>query len=220
MGKLYVIGIGPGGLEHMTLRAKDAIEESNIIIGYNKYIDMIKPIVEDKELFSTGMRGEESRCRKALELSKENNIVALISTGDSGIYGMAGLILQMKEDENVEIIPGVTASSAAGSVVGAPLMHDNCNISLSDLMTPYDLIKKRVRNAADADMVISLYNPRSKGRPHYLRDAIEIIKEYRELNTPVAVVRHALREGQEYKLFTLENFSSIRRNRRIRFRKF
>ncbi|WP_195988783.1 precorrin-3B C(17)-methyltransferase [Clostridium sp. D53t1_180928_C8] len=206
MGKLYVIGIGPGGLEHMTLRAKEAIEESNIIVGYNKYIDMIKPLVEDKELFSTGMRGEESRCRKALELSKENNIVALISTGDSGIYGMAGLILQMKENENVEIIPGVTASSAAGSVVGAPLMHDNCNISLSDLMTPYHLIKKRVRNAADADMIISLYNPRSKGRPHYLREVIEIIKEYRELSTPVAVVRHALREGQDYKLFTLENF--------------
>ena len=206
MGKLYVIGIGTGGLEHMTLRAKEAIEESNIIVGYNKYIDMINPLVEDKELFSTGMRGEESRCRKALELSKENNIVALISTGDSGIYGMAGLILQMKENENVEIIPGVTASSAAGSVVGAPLMHDNCNISLSDLMTPYNLIKKRVRNAADADMIISLYNPRSKGRPHYLREAIEIIKEYRKLSTPVAVVRHALRDGQEYKLFTLENF--------------
>lgn len=206
MGKLYVIGIGPGGLEHMTLKAKQAIEESNIVVGYNKYIDMIKPLVEDKELFSTGMRGEEARCRKALELSKENNTVALISTGDSGIYGMAGLILQMQEGESVEIIPGVTASSAAGSVIGAPLMHDNCNISLSDLMTPYDLIKKRVRNAADADMIISLYNPRSKGRPHYLREAIEIIKEYRELNTPVAVVRHALRDGQEYKLFTLENF--------------
>ena len=206
MGKLYVIGIGPGGLEHMTLKAKQAIEESNIIVGYNKYIDMIKPLVEDKELFSTGMRGEEARCRKALELANENNTVALISTGDSGIYGMAGLILQMQEDESVEIISGVTASSAAGSVIGAPLMHDNCNISLSDLMTPYDLIKKRVRNAADADMIISLYNPRSKGRPHYLREAIEIIKEYRELNTPVAVVRHALRDGQEYKLFTLENF--------------
>ena len=206
MGKLYVIGIGPGGLEQMTLKAKQAIEESNIVVGYNKYIDMIKPLLEDKELFSTGMRGEEARCRKALELSKENNTVALISTGDSGIYGMAGLILQMQEDESVEIIPGVTASSAAGSVIGAPLMHDNCNISLSDLMTPYDLIKKRVRNAADADMIISLYNPRSKGRPHYLREAIEIIKEYRELNTPVAVVRHALRDGQEYKLFTLENF--------------
>lgn len=206
MGKLYVIGIGPGGLEHMTLKAKEAIEESNIIVGYNKYIDMIKPLVENKELFSTGMRGEEARCKKALELSKDN-IVALISTGDSGIYGMAGLILQMQSDEEVQIIPGVTASSAAGSVIGAPLMHDNCNISLSDLMTPYDLIKKRVRNAADADMIISLYNPRSKGRPHYLKEAIEIIKEYRELNTPVAVVRHALREGQEYKLFTLENFN-------------
>lgn len=206
MGKLYVIGIGPGGLEHMTLRAKEAIEECNIVVGYNKYIDMIKPLVEDKELFSTGMRGEEARCRKALELSRENNTVALISTGDSGIYGMAGLILQMQEDESVEIIPGVTASSAAGSVIGAPLMHDNCNISLSDLMTPYDLIKKRVRNAADADMIISLYNPRSKGRPHYLREAIEIIKEYRELDTPVAVVRHALRDGQEFRMFTLENF--------------
>lgn len=206
MGKLYVIGIGPGGLEHMTLRAKEAIEESNIVVGYNKYIDMIKPLVENKELFSTGMRGEEARCRKALELSKEDNTVALISTGDSGIYGMAGLILQMQKDENVEIITGVTASSAAGSVVGAPLMHDNCNISLSDLMTPYELIKKRVRNVADADMIISLYNPRSKGRPHYLREAIEIIKEYRDLNTPVAVVRHALRDGQEYKLFNLENF--------------
>lgn len=205
MGKLYVIGIGPGGLEHMTLRAKEAIEESNIVVGYNKYIDMIKPLVDNKELYSTGMRGEEARCRKALELSKDNT-VALISTGDSGIYGMAGLILQMQNNEEVEVIPGVTASSAAGSVIGAPLMHDNCNISLSDLMTPYELIKKRVRNAADSDMIISLYNPRSKGRPHYLKEAIEIIKEYRQLNTPVAVVRNALRDGQEYKLFTLENF--------------
>ena len=205
MGKLYVIGIGPGGLDHMTLRAKEAIDECNIVIGYNKYIDMIKPLVENKELFSTGMRGEEARCKKALELSKDNT-VALISTGDSGIYGMAGLILQMQNDEVVEVIPGVTASSAAGSVIGAPLMHDNCNISLSDLMTPYDLIKKRVRNAADADMIISLYNPRSKGRPHYLREAIEIIKEYRSLDTPVAVVRHALRDGQEVRMFTLENF--------------
>ena len=205
MGKLYVVGIGPGGLEHMTLKAREVIEKCNIIVGYNKYIDMIKPLVENKEIFSTGMRGEEARCRKALELSKDKN-VAIISTGDSGIYGMAGLILQMQNDEEVEVIPGITASSAAGSVIGAPLMHDNCNISLSDLMTPYDLIKKRVRNAADSDMIISLYNPRSKGRPHYLREAIEIIKEYRKLDTPVAVVRHALRDGQEFRMFTLENF--------------
>lgn len=206
MGKLYVVGIGPGSLSHMTLKAKESIEESNIIVGYTKYIDMIKPLIEDKEIFATGMRGEEERCKRALQLAKEGNIVSIISTGDSGIYGMAGLVLQMRADENVEVIPGVTASSAAGSVIGAPLMHDNCNISLSDLMTPYELIKKRVKNAAEADMIISLYNPRSKGRPNYLRECIEIIKEYRELSTPVAVVRHALREGESFTFFNLENF--------------
>lgn len=205
MGKLYVIGIGPGGLDHMTIMAKKAIEESEVIVGYTKYIDMIKTMIEGKKVFSTGMRGEEERCREALRLSKEK-IVALISTGDSGIYGMAGLILELMDDEDVEIIPGLTASSAAGSVLGAPLMHDNCNISLSDLMTPYELIKKRVRNAADGDFIISLYNPRSKGRPHYLKECVDIIRDYREKDTPIAVVRHALRDGQDVKLFTLENF--------------
>jgi len=205
MGKLYVIGIGPGGLDHMTIMAKKAIEESEVVVGYIKYIDMIKPMLEGKEVFSTGMRGEEQRCREALRLSKDK-IVALVSTGDSGIYGMAGLVLELMQDEDVEIIPGLTASSAAGSILGAPLMHDNCNISLSDLMTPYDLIKKRVENAADADFIISLYNPRSKGRPHYLKECIDIIRKYRKDDTPIAVVRHALREGQEVRLFTLENF--------------
>lgn len=202
MGKLYVIGIGPGGLDHITVKAMRAIEESNIIVGYTKYISMIKPLIENKEVFSTGMRGEEERCREALRLSRDN-IVSLVSTGDSGIYGMAGLILEMKSDENVEIIPGITASSAAGSVVGAPLMHDNCNISLSDLMTPYEEIKKRIKLASEGDFVISLYNPRSKGRPHYLREAIDIIKEYRSDNVPVAIVRHALRDGEETILCTL-----------------
>ena len=195
MGKLYVIGIGPGGLDEMTLRAVKAIEESDIIVGYTKYIEMVKDLIKDKEIFKTGMRGEEERCREALELSKDKK-VALISTGDSGIYGMAGLILEMRKDENVEIIPGITASSAAGSVLGAPLMHDNCNISLSDLMTPYEDIKKRVRFAAEGDFVISLYNPKSKGRPHYLRECVDIIKEFRGEETPIAVVRNALREGE------------------------
>lgn len=205
MGKLYVIGIGPGGLDHMTLKAKEAIEKSEVIVGYTKYIDMIKPLIEDKEVFMTGMRGEEARCKEALRLSKDKD-VALVSTGDSGIYGMAGLILELREDEDVEVIPGLTASSAAGSVIGAPLMHDNCNISLSDLMTPYELIKKRVKMAADGDFIISLYNPRSKGRANYLRECIDIIREFRDDNTPVAVVRHALREGQEVKLFNIGNF--------------
>ena len=206
MGKLYVIGIGPGGLDEMTLRAVKAIEESDIIVGYTKYIEMVKDLIKDKEIFKTGMRGEEERCREALELSKDKK-VALISTGDSGIYGMAGLILEMRKDENVEIIPGITASSAAGSVLGAPLMHDNCNISLSDLMTPYEDIKKRVRLAAEGDFVISLYNPKSKGRPHYLRECVDIIKEFRGEETPIAVVRNALREGESKEIFTLKYFN-------------
>ncbi|MFT8349860.1 precorrin-3B C(17)-methyltransferase [Clostridium saccharoperbutylacetonicum] len=205
MGKLRVIGIGPGSIENMSLRALKAIEDSEVIVGYNKYIDMIKDLVKDKELYSTGMRGEEARCKEALKLCKDKN-VALISTGDAGIYGMAGLILELKEDEEVEIIPGITASSAAGSVVGAPLMHDNCNISLSDLMTPYEDIKKRVKLAAEGDFIISLYNPKSKGRPEYLKECIEIIREFRDASTPVAVIRHALREGQSYKLFTIGDF--------------
>lgn len=206
MGKLYVIGIGPGGLDEMTLRAVKAIEESDIIVGYTKYIEMVKDLIKDKEIFKTGMRGEEERCREALELSKDKK-VALISTGDSGIYGMAGLILEMRKDENVEIIPGITASSAAGSVLGAPLMHDNCNISLSDLMTPYEDIKKRVRLAAEGDFVISLYNPKSKGRPHYLRECVDIIKEFRGEENPIAVVRNALREGESKEIFTLKDFN-------------
>ena len=206
MGKLYVIGIGPGGLDEMTLRAVKAIEESDIIVGYTKYIEMVKDLIKDKEIFKTGMRGEEERRREALELSKDKK-VALISTGDSGIYGMAGLILEMRKDENVEIIPGITASSAAGSVLGAPLMHDNCNISLSDLMTPYEDIKKRVRLAAEGDFVISLYNPKSKGRPHYLRECVDIIKEFRGEETPIAVVRNALREGESKEIFTLKDFN-------------
>lgn len=205
MGKLYVIGIGPGGLDHMTIKAIQSIKESNIVVGYTKYINFIKPLLEDKEIFSTGMKGEVERCKKALELSRDN-VVSIISTGDSGIYGMAGLILEMRHGENVEIIPGITASSAAASIVGAPIMHDNCNISLSDLMTPYEEIKNRVDLAAKGDFIISLYNPKSKGRPHYLNECIDIIKKYRNKSTPIAVVKNALRDGQIETLYTLETF--------------
>lgn len=206
MGKLYVIGIGPGGLEHMTLKARQAIEESEIVVGYARYIQFVKAIITDKEIYSTGMKGEEERCKKALEFAKDK-VVAIISTGDAGIYGMAGLILEMNDGTiEVEVIPGVTASSAAASVIGAPLMHDNCNISLSDLMTPYTLIKNRVELAAKGDFIISLYNPKSYGRPNYLSECMDIIKKFRELKTPVAVVRNALRDDQSSRLFTLGEF--------------
>ncbi len=190
----------------MTLKAVKAIEESEIIVGYTKYIDMVKSLIENKEVVSTGMKGEVERCKKALELSKDKT-VSIISTGDAGIYGMAGLILELKKDENVEIIPGVTASSSAASVLGSPIMHDNCNISLSDLMTPYELIKNRIELAAKGDFVISLYNPRSKGRPHYLRECLDIIKKYRKGNTPIGVVKNALREGQEITVTDLDSFN-------------
>ncbi|NFN87147.1 precorrin-3B C(17)-methyltransferase [Clostridium sporogenes] len=208
MGKLYVVGIGPGSLEHITIKAKKVLEESDIIVGYSKYIDYVKPLIEGKEIYTTGMKKEEERCQKALDLSKDK-VVSVISTGDAGIYGMAGLILEMNKDKNleIEIIPGVTASIASASIIGAPLMHDNCNISLSDLMTPYELIKKRVKLAAEGDFVISLYNPKSKGRPHYLKECMEIIKEYRSKDTPIAVVKNALRDGEEVCMYTLENFT-------------
>ena len=207
---IYVIGIGPGCRDLMTQEAIAAMEEAEVIVGYKTYIKLVEEFIQDKEVVQNGMRKEVDRCQEAIEIAKTGKKVAVISSGDSGIYGMAGLILELVTKQGVDIpvkvVPGVTASIGAAAVLGAPIMHDFCHISLSDLMTPYELIKKRVRNAADADMIISLYNPRSKGRPHYLREAIEIIKEYRDLNTPVAVVRHALRDGQEYKLFNLENF--------------
>ncbi|WP_194190173.1 precorrin-3B C(17)-methyltransferase [Clostridium chrysemydis] len=205
MKKLYVVGIGPGGIDHLSVKALKAIEDSDIVVGYTKYLQMIEALIKDKEVFKTGMRGEEERCIKALELSREKN-VSIVSTGDSGIYGMAGLILQLKKDENVEIIPGITASSAAASVLGAPLMHDNCNISLSDLMTPYELIKKRVEKASEADFIISLYNPRSNGRPHYLKECIDIMKKHKNENTPVGIVKNALREGEKVTITTLKDF--------------
>lgn len=204
MKKLYVVGIGPGGLEHMSIKAREVIEQCEVVVGYTKYIKMVESLLEGKEVHSTGMMGEEERCKKAIEIAQDKT-VAVISTGDAGIYGMAGLILQLCNDANVEIVPGITASSSAGSVLGAPLMHDNCNISLSDLMTPYELIKKRVRLAADGDFVISLYNPRSKGRPNYLRECLDVISEYRDGNTPIGIVKHALRDGQEITVTTLKD---------------
>lgn len=206
LGKLYVIGIGPGSVENMTLRAVNAIKKSEIVIGYTKYLDMISELIQGKKIFSTGMRGEIERCRKAVQLA-ENKIVSIVSTGDSGVYGMAGLVLELGKCDNIEIIPGVTASLAAASLVGAPLMHDSCSISLSDLMTPYDVIKGRVELAAKGDFVISLYNPKSKGRPFYLSECMGIIKKYRDSSTPVAIVKNALREGQNVVITELGKFS-------------
>jgi precorrin-3B C17-methyltransferase len=201
---IYAVGIGPGSSRTMTYEAMYAIENSDVVVGYKTYIDLIKDIIKDKETVSNGMKQEIERVKKAVEIAKTGKTVAVISSGDAGVYGMAGLVLELAEDEDVKIISGVTASTAAAAVLGAPLMHDFCHISLSDLLTPLDLIYKRVELAAQGDFVMCIYNPRSNGRPDYLRNAFEIIKKYKQSSTPVGIVKNAERENQKSIVCTLD----------------
>lgn len=198
---IYVVGTGPGNEQYMTQEALEAIEECDIIVGYKTYIKLIKHLLVDKKIVENGMRQERERCLEALELSSQGKKVALISGGDSGIYGMAGLILELNSKrevaEEVRIVQGVSSSISAASVLGAPLMHDFCQISLSDLMTPWSVIEKRINLASDADFVICIYNPRSKGRSEHLKRAFEIMSQYKSLDTPVGIVKNAGRDNQE-----------------------
>ena len=181
MQKFYVIGIGPGAPEEMTIRAKQALAEADIIAGYGTYIDLVKPLFPDKEYLQNGMTGEIKRCQLALEKAKEGKTVAMVSSGDSGIYGMAGLVLELAQgmEIDVETVPGITAAASGASLLGAPLMHDFAVISLSDRLTEWDLIVKRLNNAAEADFIIVLYNPRSKGRPDHIDKAREIFLQFK-----------------------------------------
>lgn len=200
-----VVGIGPGNIQNMTGEAVKAIQEADVIIGYKTYIDLIKDLIQDKEVVVNGMRAEVERCQKAIDLSREGKKVAVISSGDPGIYGMAGLVYELSDErDEIKIIPGVTASSAAAALLGAPLMHDFCNISLSDLLTPYDTIMKRIRFAAESDFVICLYNPRSKGRKDHLQNAVESIMAVQGGQVPVGLVKDAGRDGESIICATLE----------------
>ena len=206
-GKLHVVGFGPGGREHMTYKASEAIENADIIIGYTAYVNMIKPYFPEKDYKATGMMKEIDRCKMAIKEAEEGKDVAIISSGDSGIYGMAGAIYQlafdMKADIDIDVVPGITAASTAASVLGAPLMHDLAIISLSDLMTPIDLIMKRVDCAGQGDMIVCLYNPKSKTRKDYLNQAQQILLKYRKPETPVGVVRNAGRDDESKQVTTL-----------------
>ncbi|UFS71798.1 cobyric acid synthase [Geomonas sp. RF6] len=210
MSKLHVVGIGPGGLNHMTLEARQAIEHSQVIVGYQTYLHFIAPLLAGKEVVSSGMMREVERCLESLRIAASGRDVALVSSGDAGIYGMAGLALELAEDaaafDNVEVVvvPGVSAVQAAASVLGAPLMHDFAVISLSDLLTPMDTIRKRLRAAADADFVVALYNPRSKGRTTQIEEAAGILRSARGGDVPVGIVRNACRAGEEKVVTTLD----------------
>jgi adenosylcobyric acid synthase len=210
MAKLYVVGIGPGDLKHMTGEARDALAAADTVVGYKTYLDFITPLLEGKETVSTGMMKEVERCREALRIAASGRTVALVSGGDAGIYGMAGLVLELAQGEeggekvDIIVIPGVSALQAAAAVLGAPLMHDFAVISLSDLMTPWETIERRIAAATGADFVIAIYNPRSKGRVRQLERARELMLAVRSPETPVGIVRNACREGEERIVTTLD----------------
>lgn len=209
MSKIYVVGIGPGNNEDMTPRAREAIENSDEIIGYSAYIKLIRDMFHGKQFTSSGMRDEVGRCELVLQKALEGKTVALVSSGDSGIYGMAGIMLEVvnKSHENipVQIVPGITAANASAAILGAPIMHDFAVISLSDLLTPLDLIYKRVEYAAMGDFVICLYNPKSRTRSDYIGHARDIVLKHRSRETPVGIVRNAGRGNEEYNIATLNN---------------
>ncbi|MFQ5428186.1 MAG: precorrin-3B C(17)-methyltransferase [Thermodesulfobacteriota bacterium] len=209
---LYVVGIGPGDLAELTVRAAEAIHEAECIVGYTRYVELIAPLTRGKEIYSTAMTGEVARCEKAIELSAKGRTTAIISSGDAGIYGMAGLVLEILasdktpltlDDIIVEVVPGVPAFASAASILGAPLMHDFASISLSDILTPWEVIEERVRAAAKADFVLALYNPRSSKRKEGLVKAVKGMLEYKDPETPVGILRNASREGEEVILTTL-----------------
>ncbi|PLX98122.1 MAG: cobyric acid synthase CobQ [Desulfuromonas sp.] len=208
-GKLYVVGIGPGGVEYLTPAAASAIESADTVVGYKTYLELITPFLQGKDVVSSGMRQEVDRCRKAIAFAAAGRTVALVSGGDAGVYGMAGLTLELAgaDGPEVEIVPAVSAVQAAAARLGAPLMHDFAVISLSDLLTPWPLIRQRLEAAASADFVIALYNPRSKGRPGHLDAARQIILRHRAAANPVGIVRHATRADETVETGELASFS-------------
>ena len=206
MNKLYVIGIGPGEVGQMTGKALDALKEVDVIAGYGVYVNLVKPLFPEKEYLVTPMRREVDRCNMAIDAAMSGKSVAMISSGDAGVYGMAGLCLELAQDKDltVEIIPGVTAALSGGAVLGAPLTHDFAVISLSDLLTPWEKIEKRLELAGEADLCIALYNPSSHRRSDYLRKACDILLRHVSPETVCGVVRNIGREGEEYKVMTLQ----------------
>lgn len=206
MSKIYVIGIGPGNYEQMTGRAIQAMKNSDVIIGYTVYVDLVKEHFPDKEFMTTPMKKEVDRCVLAFEEAKKGKTVSMICSGDAGVYGMSGLMYEVGEryeDVDLEIIPGVTAATGGAAVLGAPLIHDFCLISLSDLLTPWEKIEARLLGASQADFVICLYNPSSKKRHDYLQKACDLMMRYKAPETVCGIVTNIGRDGEAARVLTL-----------------
>ncbi len=205
-GKLVVVGLGPGGAQDMSGRARAAVESCDLIAGYTVYVDLLRNEFPEKEIVTTPMRKEVERCRIALEQAAAGHVVAMVCSGDPGVYGMAGLIYELAQEYppvEIQVIPGVSAANGGAAVLGAPLMHDYCIISLSDLLTPWEKIEKRLIAAAEADFVIALYNPSSHKRPDYLQRACDILLAHKDSATICGTVRNIGREGEEAHVLTL-----------------
>lgn len=203
---LTCVGLGPGGHDDMTLRARAALDEADVIVGYTTYIDLVRADYPHKELVATGMRGEVERCRQALARAASGERVAVVCSGDPGVYGMAGLLFELAEEYpgvEVEVVPGVSAANGGAALLGAPLMHDWCSISLSDLMTPWELIERRLEAAAQADLCICLYNPASHGRPDHLRRACDVLLRHLSGETVCGMARRIGRDGEHVQTLTL-----------------
>ena len=206
MSKIYVVGIGPGSYENMTQRAQQALRESDVIVGYTVYVDLVKEHFPDKKMLTTPMRKEVERCRLAFEEAQKGRTVAMICSGDAGVYGMSGVMWTLKKDfpgVEIETIPGVSAVLSGAAILGAPLMHDFAVISLSDLMTPWEKIEKRLESAAAADFVVCLYNPSSNNRPDYLQKACDILLRHAGPDTVCGIAQNIGREGESIRVLTL-----------------
>lgn len=213
MNKIYVVGIGPGKAQFMTAQARQALEEAEVLCGYTVYVELVAPLFPGKETYTTPMTKELDRCRWALQTAASGKTVALVCSGDPGVYGMAAPLLQLAPDYpdvEVEVVAGVTAALSGAAVLGAPLGHDFCVISLSDLLTPWAVIEKRLQCAARGDFAICLYNPSSRKRADYLQKACDILLAYGKApETVCGWVRNIGREGQEKQLLTLGELRDV-----------
>lgn len=217
-GKILLVGFGPGSREHMSARAVEAIKEADVVIGYTTYIKLVQDQLEGKEVVKKGMTEEIDRCIEAYEQAQLGKVVALISSGDIGVYGMAGPTYEVllkagwtpDSDIAVEVVPGSTALSACASLVGAPLTHDFCSISLSDLLTPWPVIARRLEAAARSDFVVALYNPKSGRRTGQIVEAQRILLQHRKPETPVALVKSAYREAQNIQIVRLDEMKDCK----------
>ena len=211
--KIYAVGIGPGNTDYLAPKAKEAILQSDVVAGYTGYIDLIPELVNSKEVISTGMKSEAKRCQAAINEALKGKQVCVISSGDAGIYGMAALLYELAENHpeiKIEVIPGITAATSAAAILGSPLTNDFAVISLSDLLTPWDVIEKRIDACSMADMVICLYNPQSKKRSDYLQKTCAIALNHKPHETKCGYVRNAFRGGDtENYICTLAELSKI-----------